>query len=99
MFWYSLFNANLIKLAALPQSSERKKLQKAIVSKVKRLGGPCTDQLDHVLQSLHIARQAYRSGSFVGNHVHKMLKVSPLRRLLSGMKYCVTVLGWPHVLC
>ena len=31
--------------------------------------------LDKVLGSIHIERQAYYGGTFVGNHVHKALKV------------------------
>ena len=45
--------------------------------RTKKLGGPHTSKLEEVLQSLHISGQAYHSGSFVGNHIHKMLKLCP----------------------
>ena len=31
--------------------------------------------LDKSLQSLNVKRQAYQGGTFVGNHVHKLLQV------------------------
>lgn len=31
--------------------------------------------LDEALASFHVERQAYYSGTFVGNHVHRCLKV------------------------
>lgn len=31
--------------------------------------------LDKTLQQLHVQRQAYQGGTFVGNHVHKLLQV------------------------
>jgi hypothetical protein len=37
--------------------------------------GPCVKKLDEVLNMLNVQRQAYHGRSFVGNHVHKMLKV------------------------
>ena len=36
---------------------------------------PCCKQLEGNLQQLHIYRQAWHGGSFVGNHIHKMLEV------------------------
>ena len=35
----------------------------------------CVEKLEEVLQTLNVKRQAYHGKSFVGNHVHKMLKV------------------------
>ena len=49
--------------------------RKAMFTQVKKLSGPCSRQLETELQGLHIQRQAYHSGSFVGNHIHKMLQV------------------------
>jgi len=37
--------------------------------------GPCKQALEHVLQAVHVERQAYHVKSFIGNHVQKMLKV------------------------
>jgi hypothetical protein len=34
--------------------------------------------LDAALASFHVERQAYYSGTFVGNHVHRYLKVNTL---------------------
>ena len=39
---------------------------------------PFYGSLEKGLQSLNIQRQAYQGGTFVGNHVHKLLKVSNL---------------------
>ena len=38
--------------------------------------GPFVKALDTALASFHVHRQAYYSGTFVGNHVHRALKVN-----------------------
>jgi hypothetical protein len=37
--------------------------------------GPFVRALDRALSSFNVERQAYYSGTFVGNHVHRTLKV------------------------
>ena len=37
--------------------------------------GPFVHCLDEALASFNVERQAYYSGTFVGNHVHRALKV------------------------
>ena len=37
--------------------------------------GPFVKALDDALQSIGVHRQQYFGGAFVGNHVHKALKV------------------------
>ena len=37
--------------------------------------GPFVRELDRALSSFNVQRQAYYSGTFVGNHVHRCLKV------------------------
>ena len=37
--------------------------------------GPFVKALDGALKSFKVERQAYYGGTFVGNHVHKTLKV------------------------
>lgn len=37
--------------------------------------GPFVKDLDEALKSFKVERQAYYGGTFVGNHVHKTLKV------------------------
>lgn len=37
--------------------------------------GEMFSSLDKTLQSLNVKRQAYQGGTFVGNHVHKLLQV------------------------
>ena len=46
--------------------------------KLKRKDGPFVQALDDALSSFHVYRQAYYSGMFVGNHVHRTLKVGKL---------------------
>ena len=46
-----------------------------MLTQLKKLSGPCNQQLEMELQGVHIQRQAYRSGNFVGNHIRKMLQV------------------------
>ena len=38
--------------------------------------GPFVKELDMALQSIGVHRQQYFGGTFVGNHVHKTLKVT-----------------------
>ena len=38
--------------------------------------GPFFSTLERSLQQLNVKRQAYQGGTFVGNHVHKLLNVS-----------------------
>ena len=38
--------------------------------------GPCAASLDDTLKQLNVERQAYYGKSFIGNHCHKMLRVS-----------------------
>ena len=40
--------------------------------------GPCVQKLDSTLKQIGVERQAYFGGTFVGNHVHKALKVRNL---------------------
>lgn len=41
-----------------------------------RKDGPFVQSLDSTLASFNVQRQAYYSGTFVGNHVHRTLKVN-----------------------
>ena len=38
--------------------------------------GPFFKELEKCLQDLSVQWQAYQGGTFVGNHVHKLLKVN-----------------------
>ena len=38
--------------------------------------GPFLQSLEKSLQQLHVQRQAYHGGTFVGNHVHKLFNTS-----------------------
>jgi hypothetical protein len=44
--------------------------------KFSRKDGPFVRALDDALASFNVHRQAYFSGSFVGNHIHRVLKVT-----------------------
>ena len=43
--------------------------------------------LEQALASFHVQRQAYYSGTFVGNHVHHALKVNIPQLLLTKFIY------------
>lgn len=45
--------------------------------------GPHFSSLSKTLDTLHVQRQAYHGGSFVGNHVNKLLKVRHLTQSLA----------------
>ena len=59
----------------LSQSSELSSLDNQIKRKFSPKDGPIYQSLEKSLSDLNVVRQAYHGGSFVGNHVHKMLKV------------------------
>lgn len=46
-----------------------------LLEKFQPKDGPFYRTLDPALAQLHVERQAYHGGTFVGNHVHKLLKV------------------------
>ena len=49
---------------------------KKVISKgFEREDGVFVKSLEMALKSFHVERQAYHGGSFIGNHVHKALKV------------------------
>ncbi len=48
---------------------------KVLEEKYQPKDGPFYRTLDPALAQLHVERQAYHGGTFVGNHVHKLLKV------------------------
>ena len=41
----------------------------------EREEGIFVSALDKALKSFHVERQAYHGGSFIGNHIHRALKV------------------------
>lgn len=42
---------------------------------LSRADGPFVRSLDSALESFNVHRQAYYGGTFIGNHVHRTLKV------------------------
>ena len=52
-----------------------KEFQECVAKGFKIYDGPFVKTLDTALASFNEYRQAYYSGTFVGNHVHRTLKV------------------------
>ena len=50
-------------------------VEATLKKKFKPRDGPYFRSLSKSLDKLYVQRQAYHGGSFVGNHVHKLLKV------------------------
>nr|XP_047145377.1 uncharacterized protein LOC124818464 [Hydra vulgaris] len=65
------------RIALLKSKKIEKEAKITECCKVKLLEGlgPIIKGIESVLQSCGLQRQAYHSCSFIGNHVHKMLKV------------------------
>ncbi len=57
------------------QDTELAKVNAIICKGFKREDGPFVKAADAALEGFNVRRQAYHSGSFVGNHVHLTLKV------------------------
>ena len=59
------------------QAQEIKKHDELLKEKFKPRDGPFLQSLSKALTALDVLKQAYQGGTFVGNHVHKLLKVLP----------------------
>ena len=57
------------------QELEINKMRAEVEKEFKMEEGPFNKGLDEALKSFNVQREAYYSGTFVGNHVHKCLKV------------------------
>lgn len=55
--------------------TEASKLEDVLKQTFRANSGVFYPSLEDSLQSLNVKRQAYQGGTFVGNHVHKLLKV------------------------
>ena len=62
-------------LLPVKQISQISATEIRIQSKYKSRDGPFMKSLSQSLDTLHVQRQAYHGGTFVSNHVHKLLKV------------------------
>lgn len=67
--------------ASLASSTEE---LKKLVDKSGKASGPCFESLEKVLQNCNIKRQAYHSGAFIGNHIHRALRPNTIRALTSA---------------
>ena len=61
----------------------------------KRDDGVFVKALDQALSSFNVERQAYYGGSFIGNHIHKALKVNGYSFHITS-RLCVLVLLLPQ---
>lgn len=59
----------------MTQDEQLKQCQKEIKKGFEKEDGPFVKCLDTALSSFNVQRQAYYGGTFVGNHVHRCLKV------------------------
>lgn len=57
------------------QETEIDKLEDVLRKGFKKEDGPFVRGLDTALHSFNVERQTYYGGTFVGNHVHRSLKV------------------------
>lgn len=73
----SAYNVCLLHFHPLPPSKAKELvgIKKHLSKDLTRKDGPFVRSLDDALASFNVHRQAYYSGSFVGNHIHRALKV------------------------
>ena len=71
-------------LKCLSQSKEIRQLEKTLQKKFTPSDGPYFRSLDDSLKELNVERQAYQGGTFVGNHVHKLLQVNACPRVYAS---------------
>ena len=72
---YVKYNYAIMIIAILIQEREIKKQQTVLRKGFDKDDGVFVRSLDEALKSFHVERQAYHGGSFVGNHIHRALKV------------------------
>ena len=60
------------------QESQIGDLQKIVKEGFREKDGPFVRGLEKAMSTFHVQRQAYYSGSFIGNHVHQTLQVCVL---------------------
>ena len=66
------------------------KLEDDLLKEFRMEEGPFVKALDTAIKSFNVQRQAYYSGTFVGNHVHQTLKVPNCANGLTNMsKGCI----------
>ena len=58
------------------QEDDIKALEAVLNEGFHKEEGPFVKALDRALASFNVQRQAYYSGTFVGNHVHRTLKTN-----------------------
>ncbi|XP_065679210.1 uncharacterized protein LOC124815080 isoform X1 [Hydra vulgaris] len=78
--------------AHMEKIQELKALEKS--SAFQKSEGPCTQQIEVILQKLNVQRQAYHGKSFIGNHVHKMLKEESILELCNSVPILVHKKGF-----
>ena len=69
--------------AAATVKSDIDKLEKDLQAANVR-DGPCSASFEPVLKSHRIERQAYHSGAFIGNHIHKALQSTTTAEIVSA---------------
>ena len=71
------------------QTKEKKTTEISIKKGFKFSDGPYFKSLSQTLTSINIERQAFQGGTFVGNHVNNLLKVSLFSTIIALQKLLV----------
>eukprot|EP00731_Ephydatia_muelleri_P017686 Em0010g784a len=98
LFQWAMHSDQECKLRVLTASEERTAagiLKRAVSTSPKGIAtvkkefsekeGPFVKQLDSALQLIGVQRQQYFGGAFVGNHVHKALKLPNVKTLCTAI--------------
>ncbi len=72
------FNLQLVNTATPNSMKNTSLLEGTLKKQFDYTKGVLFSTLDKSLQQLHVQRQAYQGGTFVGNHVHKLLQVTAI---------------------
>ena len=75
MIWYKMKCNKTHLCCSLLKASQVADVEKILDAKFKKRDGPFFRSLEESMAKLHVERQAFRGATFVGNHVHKLLKV------------------------
>ena len=72
-----------LSMQASAKSAEVSSLKEKMKRIISNGHGPCARELEKRLQQIGVCRQAYFSGSFVGNHIDKMCNVRHVHGIVS----------------
>ena len=84
--WKKIANVNKDKSKHEKHQKKQEKLLEKVTDELSKVRGPFKKRFDDVLDSLHLQRVAYHSGSIVGPDVKKLTRTENIKKLSKVFK-------------